>query len=101
MRRMTTFFLGMAAGGVLIYAALSYHVIQTADGLHLVPKRESTLAATYVDIRGLGPVELVRDYPAIAQAIVASDRTDLIESAASDVLRTGIDRVLGPAPVNP
>lgn len=101
MRRTSTFIGGMAVGGLLIYAALSYHVLQTSDGLHLIAKRESTLAATYVDIRGLGPVELLQRHPQVAQAIFDSRRADLIESAAADTIRTGIDRAIGRLPANP
>ena len=51
MRRFSTFLCGMIAGGLLIYAALSHHIVQNRDGLHLVPKLDSTLAATYVDVQ--------------------------------------------------
>ena len=44
MRRLSTFFFGMVAGGLLIYAALNYHLIQAKDGLHLIPKVDATLA---------------------------------------------------------
>jgi hypothetical protein len=100
MRRITTFVLGMAAGAMLIYGALTYHIVHTADGLHLVPKVESTLSATYVDLRGIDFMTLIKRYPQVAQAIAASGRNDLIGSAARDSLQTTVDQLLAPPPRN-
>jgi hypothetical protein len=95
MRRGTTFIFGMIVGGLLLYTALSYHLIHAKDGLHLVPKVESSLAATYVDIRSFGPADWI-DHIEIAQAVQASGQGGLMETAAVDSLRTGIDRLLEP-----
>ena len=51
MRRSMTFLTGMIIGGVLLYGALSYHILRADDGFHLIPKTSDRLAATYVDIR--------------------------------------------------
>ena len=95
MRRLSTFIFGMVAGGLLIYAALNYHLIQANDGLHLIPKVDATLAGTYADIRNFGPADWAKN-PDIAMAIFKADRGDLLESAASDTLQTGLDRLLEP-----
>jgi hypothetical protein len=96
MRRFSTFIFGMVAGGLLIYAALNYHLIHAKDGVHLVPKVDATLASTYVDIRNFGPGDWAQ-YPDIAMAIFKADRADLLESAAASSLQTGLDRLLAPA----
>ena len=96
MRRLSTFFFGMVAGGLLIYAALNYHLIQAKDGLHLIPKTEATLACTYAYIRDFGPGDWAQ-HPEIAMALFKADRTDLLESAASSSLQTGLDRLLAPS----
>lgn len=93
MRRLSTFIFGMVAGGLLIYAGLNYHLIQAADGLHLVPKVDATLACTYADIRSFGPADWAK-HPEIAMAILKSGRGDLLESAASNSLQVGLDRLL-------
>lgn len=98
MRRLSTFLVGMVAGGVFIYFALHYHLVSAPSGLHLVPKVETSLAGTYVDIRNFGPGDWAR-HPEIAMALVRANRADLLEGAASDSLSTGLDRLLGP-PVN-
>ena len=93
MRRLPTFIFGMIVGGLLIYGGLHYHVINTPSGLHLVPKVNSTLAETYVDVRGWGVAEWMQ-HKDIAAALLAADRQDLMQSAAEDSIRTGLDRIL-------
>jgi hypothetical protein len=93
MRRLPTFIFGMVVGGLLIYGGLNYHIINTPSGLHLVPKVNSTLAETYVDVRGWGVAEWMQ-HKDVAAALLAADRQDLMQSAAEDSLRTGLDRIL-------
>ena len=100
MRRIPTFVFGMIAGAFLVYGALHYHVIRTSDGLHLLEKRDSTLAAAYVDLRSMDMMTLVQRYPRVAEAIAASGRNDLIGAAASDSINSTIDRVLASPPGN-
>lgn len=99
MRRWSTFVCGLVVGGSLIYAALNYHLIHAKDGLHLVPKVNAQLAGTYVDIRGFGPRDWL-EHPEIFAALNAAHQDALIESAAGDALRNGLDRVLGPVDSN-
>lgn len=97
MRRWSTFVLGMLVGALLIYSVLNYHVIHASDGLHVVPKVNAQLAATYVDIRAFGPRDWM-NHPEILAALERADRGDLIRTAAGDALNAGLDRLLGPAP---
>jgi len=83
----------MVVGGLLIYGGLNYHIINTPSGLHLVPKVNSTLAETYVDVRGWGVAEWMQ-HKDVAAALLAADRQDLMQSAAEDSIRTGLDRIL-------
>jgi hypothetical protein len=95
MRRWVTFLLGVAVGGLLIYAALNYHIVRARDGLHLIPKVDATLASTYVDIRQFRPADWAHN-PDLALALVEANRRDLMEDAAADALRNVLDRVLPP-----
>ena len=95
MRRLPTFIFGMIAGGLLIYGSLNYHVINASSGLHLVPKVDSTLAETYVDVRGWGMADWMQ-HKNVAAALLAANRQDLMQSAAEDSIRAGIDRVFPP-----
>jgi hypothetical protein len=85
----------MIVGGLLIYGGLHYHVVSTTSGLHLVPKVNSTLAETYVDIRGWGLAEWAQ-HKDVAAALLSANRQDLMQSAAEDSLRTGLDQLLPP-----
>jgi hypothetical protein len=94
-RRWITFLLGVVVGGVLIFAALNYHIVRARDGLHLIPKADATLASTYVDIRHFGPADWANN-PELALSLLEANRRDLMESAAADALREGLDRLLAP-----
>lgn len=93
MRHLMTFLMGMVAGALLLYAALQYHVVRSDSGYHLIAKVESELAATYVDIRGFTISDWAQ-YPSLVAAMMNADRRDLMETAAGDALRTGLDNVL-------
>jgi hypothetical protein len=95
MRRLSTFIFGMVVGGLLIYVALNFHVVKARDGMHLVPKVDAKLAEAYVDIRNFTPADW-QQHPEVAMAIFRADRGDLLESAASDTLKNGLDQFLQP-----
>jgi hypothetical protein len=99
MRRWTTFLAGVAAGALLLYAVLHFHVVNARDGLHLVPKTEATLAGTYVDIREFGPRQWL-EHPDVMLALQQADRTDLIGMAAEDAVNNGLKRLLEPGETN-
>lgn len=93
MRRLPTFIFGVIVGGLLIYGGLHYHLINSTSGLHLVPKVNSTLSSTYVDVRGWGLDEWTQ-HQDVAAALLSANRQDLMQSAAEDSIRTGLDRIL-------
>lgn len=95
MRRLFTFVLGMIAGAGLLMAALNFHVIRAADGVHLIPKVESTLAESYVDVRGFGPADWMQ-HSRVAAALLEAERTDLMESSMQDAVREKLDDFLAP-----
>ena len=94
MKRLSSFIIGMAVGAGLLFGALHYHVVRAKDGMHLVPKVDAKIAATYVDIRGFGVSDWA-ERPDLAAALIEANRRDLMEEAAADALRTGLDRFLG------
>lgn len=94
MKRLSAFIMGMIVGGALLYTALHYHLVRAQDGMHLVPKAESSLAATYVDIRSFGPRDWA-NHPKLAAALFESGQEDLMNSAVDGALQNGLDRLLG------
>ena len=83
----------MIAGAVLPFGALKYHVIRANDGLHLVPKLDAKLAATYVDIRSFTVADWAQ-HPDLTAALINDDQRELVEEAASDALRNGLNQFL-------
>jgi hypothetical protein len=88
--------MGVVAGAALLYAILNFHLIHARDGVHMVPKVDAQLGGTYVDIREFGPREWL-ERPEIFMALRRANRDDLIELAADDAVRHGLDRLLGPS----
>jgi len=93
MRRILTFLMGMAAGGLLLWGALQYHVLYTKDGLRIVPKVNAGLAKTYVDIRGFTVADWARNTD-IVLAVTNSNRRELMDNAAGDALQNSLDHLL-------
>ena len=93
MRRLMTFFLGMVAGGVLLYMAEHYHLVRAGDGLHVIPKVESKLAATYVDIRKFSPADWAR-HADVAMAITNANQGQLLENSAAQSMQEGAQSLL-------
>lgn len=94
MKRLSSFILGMVVGAGLLYGALNYHLIHADDGMHLIPKLESQLSLTYVDIREFTVADWAK-HTELAAALMQADRGDLIEDAANDALHNALDNVLG------
>ncbi len=95
MRRVMTFFLGMVAGGILLYGAEHYHLVRAPDGFHLIPKTESKLAATYVDIRNFTPADWAQ-HADVAMAITKAKQGQLLENSATQSLQDSVQDFLHP-----
>ena len=93
MKRLTTFLFGMITGAILLFGALKYHVVRADDGLHLAPKLDAKLAATYVDVRNFTVADWAQ-HPDLAAALINDDQRELVEGAASDALRNGLESFL-------
>jgi hypothetical protein len=90
MRRLMTFFLGMVAGGALLYSAERYHLVHAEDGLHLIPKLESQLAATYVDIRKFSPADWAQ-HADFDMAITNAEQGEFLKNSATKSLEGTMD----------
>ena len=95
MRRIITFILGMLVGGLLLLAALNYHVIRAQDGLHFLPKTSARLSSSYVDIRNFTVADYM-EHPEIVEALIRADQAELVDGAARGALQNGLNRWLGP-----
>ena len=93
MRRVMTFFLGMVVGGALLYAAEHFHLVRAQDGFHLIPKTESKLAATYVDIRNFSPTDWAQ-HTDVAMAITKAKQGQLLQNSAAQSLQDSVQELL-------
>lgn len=78
--RLWTFFFGFLLGGIVVYTSLHIHVVRAEDGFHMVPKLQSTLSQTYVDIRGFG-IEQWNAHRLLAASITRAGKTQLFRGA--------------------
>jgi len=73
--------LGSIAGAGIMFVALQYHVVQSHDGLQMVPRApRAALGLAYADIREW-KTEQYTDCPELARALVAHGASDLIANS--------------------
>ena len=96
MRRIGTFLIGVIFGGLVVFTSLNYHVLKTDEGLYLIPKLESGFGQAYVDIRKFGVPDWT-EHPALAEAIIKSDKSHLLKEAAGSAVRNTVRSALNDA----
>lgn len=89
MGKFKPFLFGAIAGAGVIFVALQYHVVQTHEGVRVVPRTpQHSLGLAYADIRNWDAAKW-SDRPELARALVANGSTDLVAgSVASDLATT-------------
>ncbi len=96
MGRLYTFLLGVVVGFGLYHAALHFHVVYAADGLHLIAKQPPRLAEMYVDVRQFGWADWQKR-PALLLAIQKSGKPhilgDAARNAAEGVIQRGLEKL--------
>lgn len=95
-----SFVFGAIAGGGLVYGSLTYHLLNTSEGLLLVPKLSATFSQTYVDIRGFTATDWANNR-GLAAAVIRAGKENLLADAAVDTLRQSVHRFLGDAGLQP
>lgn len=93
MKRIKYLVLGIVLGGAAVAGALQYHLLQTTEGMVLVPKTDSTLSDTYVDIRDFGVSEW-NEHRNIVDALLKADRQDVLKGSAVDGIKQSVDNIL-------
>ncbi|MAV37762.1 MAG: hypothetical protein CMJ59_20150 [Planctomycetaceae bacterium] len=85
MSRVTTFLVGAACGGALVFTSLKYHVVRAGDGLDgiiFVRKLSAEFDDAYVDIRDFDAQEWNR-HEALKSALTKANRSELIRTENS------------------
>ena len=94
------FLFGAFVGGGAVFAALSYHFLQTKDGLEVVPKLSPTFAEAYVDVRAFGPAYWA-GRKSLAAAVLKANRGKLLGDSAVDQAAQAVQGLLPPGIVAP
>lgn len=94
MGRFAWFLAGMTAGAALMYGSLSYHFLYTKDGLKAVPKVSATLSDTFLDVREFDAADWA-EHKAVAAAVIQADESEILEGAAVNSIREGVNRWIG------
>lgn len=94
MGRVGSFILGVAVGAGTLYTAMSYHVVRSDGGTHLVRKTDIGLSGTYADIRQF-TIDDWRRRPQLTQAMLKAERSDLVTSTASQSLQQRVGSLFG------
>ncbi len=91
-----TFLAGLTIGGVTSLLAMQFHVINTNDGLIVLPRvNRPPVRSTYVDVRKWS-LSMWRQHPEVAQAAVKYGRPDLLGGGVLNSIlpqQTGIQSV--------
>jgi len=91
MKNLKPIVLGSIAGAGLMFVALQYHVIQSHDGLQLVPRApRASLGLAYADVREW-KAEQWSDRPELARALVAHGASDLIADSVKRDIADNLD----------
>jgi len=104
MRGFVPFLMGSILGGAAVFSSLSYHFVQTKDGVEMIPKLSPKFEETYVDCRTFGPT----DWSQHKQLVVAITQANKFEKIIGgqavqqfqDATQGFVDK-FGQAPGNP
>jgi hypothetical protein len=97
MKRFWSFLAGALVGALLLYAAMTFHVVRSSDGFMLIAKSPPRLSETIVDIRAF----TLNDWasrPQLAGALVQSGNQHLLGESAANAIRGGLNQLLPEAP---
>jgi hypothetical protein len=83
----------MAAGAMLLYATMHFHLVRAGDGLHLVAKEPPRLSETYVDVRAFGLADW-SNRPQFTAALIRANKQYLMKDAALGALQEGAGEAL-------
>jgi len=77
------FLFGAVVGGSAVFATLSYHFVQTKDGVQTIPKLSPTFAEAYVDARQFTAADW-QQRKNLTAAVLRAGKGNIIGTAAVD-----------------
>ena len=83
----------MIVGGLVIYAAINFHLVRARDGFHVVAKQPPRMAGAYIDIRKFSISDWA-GHPELTAALLQANQRQLLGEAANTAVSNGADQVL-------
>jgi hypothetical protein len=96
---MRNFLLGFFVGAATLYGSMCFHIVKAEDGYHLVAKTGLSFRDTYVDVRKFTVTDW-QDHVGLAQALLKSDKGELLGESAENTVREVFDGLLSSQPNN-
>src|SRR5262249_18362940 len=93
MSRLSSFFLGLVAGAVLLHVTTNFHVVRASDGFHLIAKQPARLSETFVDVRTFKMSDWAAR-PQLANALVQANQGQLLGDSAAGALRQSVNQLI-------
>lgn len=78
---------------VLLHLAMSYHLVQSNDGIYVVAKTPARLSESYVDIRNFTFADW-SGHPQLASALVQADKQHLLGDSATRSMQQSVQQLL-------
>ena len=84
---------GFVVGAACVIVSLKYHILQTADGLTMVPKQSASLQETYVDIRKFGIADWM-EHRTLAAALIAAKKEHLMQTSVANTWKGQFNQMI-------
>lgn len=89
MKRVSAFLAGIVVGMATLHTVMSYHLVQSKDGIHLIAKTPARLSESFVDIRSFTFSDW-SGHPQLASALVQAGQQHLLGDSAATSLRQSV-----------
>jgi hypothetical protein len=93
MGRISIFIVGAAVGAVLLYGAMTHHLVRTPKGLQIVPKTNASFDDSYVDVRSFSLSDWA-EHRELVTAIVKAEKDQILGDAAEQTIEQSANRLL-------
>lgn len=93
MPKIFVFLIGLALGGILMFSAMTFHLLRGRDGFHVTAKIPARLGETYVDIRSFNMTDWTQR-PQLAASLVHANKKHLMSDSVAGNIQDGLDQMV-------
>ncbi len=80
-------------GAALLHVAMTYHVVRSSEGVHVIAKSPARLSESFVDIRSFTLADW-SGHPQLAGALVQANKQHLLGDSAGSALHQSVNQLL-------